>query len=363
MPFVFHRSFVKAAFSLSLLVLASPLVKAQDSIEILVVASSHSNTGTPDKYRPIIDKLKNFRPDMVFGETLSPQDEREAQKQNYWGTANSLKRLAYFEGLNGTASKNVDKQITKGYLALQQNEKAHQKRMQLARDLVLSQDRGNAEYQFFVLTQYQMPNFNPADQARFTKMFGPLDSLKKVGMLREKSEYHKIFFPLVYELKHPKIYAMDCQKYDAQWTKAWNKAGTLMQEMEAKAKADSTSSEAQTLQQIETFSKNGVAELDAKKYKNYEYMNNPLYARLNNAWNFYGGPEFYGYPGFPTEAIKEMVYWFDMRNQGICENVLKQAQAQHAKRVVVAVGAAHRKGMEEIFNTMPNVKVVHYLDI
>jgi hypothetical protein len=356
------RTLATACLGIGLLFSSNTLV-AQDQIEILIVASSHSNPGAQEKYRHVVDKLKKFNPDMVFGENLSPEDELEAQKLGYWGTERSLKRHAYVQSLNGPATKKTTKNIKNGYKALQQSENLHQTRMNLAKDLALTYDRGNAEYQMYVLMQYMQPRFGKEEQAAFTKMFGPVDSLKKIGLYRPTSEYHQVFFPLVYELKHDRIYPMDCQKYDAPWNEAWGTVMGLMKTIEEKAKADSTSQEGQLLKSIEKFSKDGVAELDAKKYKSYEYMNNPLYARLNEVWNFYGGPQFYGAPGFPTEEVKQMVYWFGMRNQGICDNIVKLATAHKAKRVVVGVGAGHRKGMEEILSKVPNVKVVNYLDI
>ena len=46
-----------------------------------------------------------------------------------------------------------------------------------------------------------------------------------------------------------------------------------------------------------------------------------------------------------------------MRNKGMCENVVNRAKSLKAEKVVVIVGASHRKYMQDIFNTMPNVRV------
>ena len=54
-------------------------------------------------------------------------------------------------------------------------------------------------------------------------MFGSVDSLKKMGLYRPGSEYSKIYFPLIYQLKQDRIYNMDCQTYDKPWGEAWNK--------------------------------------------------------------------------------------------------------------------------------------------
>jgi hypothetical protein len=47
----------------------------------------------------------------------------------------------------------------------------------------------------------------------------------------------------------------------------------------------------------------------------------------------------------------------------MCENVMRQAKANGAKRVVIGVGASHRIWMEDIFRQMPNVKVTNLNDL
>ena len=41
----------------------------------------------------------------------------------------------------------------------------------------------------------------------------------------------------------------------------------------------------------------------------------------------------------------------------MCDNVVNRARSLKAEKVVVIVGASHRKYMQDIFNTMPNVTV------
>lgn len=42
----------------------------------------------------------------------------------------------------------------------------------------------------------------------------------------------------------------------------------------------------------------------------------------------------------------------------MCMNIVSRANEIHAKRVVVMVGANHRKFMQEIFQTIPNIEVL-----
>jgi pheromone shutdown protein TraB len=46
-----------------------------------------------------------------------------------------------------------------------------------------------------------------------------------------------------------------------------------------------------------------------------------------------------------------------MRNKGMCDNVVNRARVAEAKKVVVIVGASHKKYMQDIFKTMPDVRV------
>ena len=168
---------------------------------------------------------------------------------------------------------------------------------------------------------------------------------------------------MIYQLGQNQIYNMDCQTYDKPWGIAWSKTDSLFKILSAKAKADSLSSEAKTLKAIEEYS--SYADEEEKKFKNDEYagMNTDKYAELNDAWNFYGGKKFFGYTGFPTETVKEMIAQWTLRNEGMCKNVIEQAKAKKAKRVVVGVGAAHRKIMEEILSKDPNIKIINYNDL
>lgn len=358
-------SLTKTFFFLCLLFTCSTklLAQQQEPLEILIVASAHQNKSAPEKYRPVIEKLKQYNPDMVFGEYLSAPDLQAALEVGYYNKKYDEKRMAYLLSLNPKPTKSAPKQIAKAYRALAKNENQHQTRMNLARNLYLNHDRGNGEYQLFVLETQLKEQFTEKDIAEHLQLFGASDSLKKQGLVRETSEYQKIFFPLVYELKHPQIYPMDCQKYDKDWNQAWGSAMVKMQELEKKAKADSASAEGLTLKRINTFFETGWKEAYTSKLSGYAFMNSAGYARMDAAQNFYGGPAFYGAAGFPTEEVKQMIHFWNLRNQGMCENVVRQARQKGAKKVVVAVGSSHRSWMEDILKTMPHVKLVNYNEI
>lgn len=364
-PFTTSFSLTKTHLFLCLILSCSTRLLAQqpEPLEILIVAAAHQNTSAPEKYRPVIEKLKQYNPDMVFGEYMSAEDHKAALEAGYWGKKNDEKRLTYLRSLNPKPNKNAPKQITKAYAALARNENFHQIRMNLARDLFLNLDRGNAEYQLFVLETQMQSRLDKGEQEAFHQILGVSDSLKKHGLVRVNSEYHKIFFPLMHELKHAQIYPMDCQKYDNDWNQSWGGAMVKMKDLEQKAKADSTSPEGLTMKNINAFFENGWKEAYTSNLKGYAFMNSPEYARMDAAQNFYGGPEFYSATGFPTEEVQQMIHFWTLRNQDMCENVVRQAREKGAKKVVVAVGSAHRSWMENIFKTMPNVKIVNYNEI
>jgi hypothetical protein len=351
-------------FSLAFLILIAVVLKsnAQNQIEIVIVGSSHDNSKSNQNFQAIIDKLKNFKPDMVFGEYL-PETDYAKLEDNHWAKKNFKKGYNYLEKLNPTPVKNLSAKINKDQKALSSFPFYHKTRMDLALEYAKNWDRGNTEYQIFVLENYMKNSFGKEELAEYNKMFGTVDSLKKAGLYRTGSEYSKIYFPLIYQLKQDQIYKMDCQTYDKPWSIAWGKTDSLIKILEAKAKADSLSPEANTIREIEKYSSYSPEESKIFNADEYSGMNTVKYGVLDEAWNFYGGSHFYGYAGFPTETVKEMIAQWLLRNEGMCQNIINQAKKKGAKRVVVGVGASHRKWMEEILAKNPNVKIVNYNDL
>lgn len=330
---------------------------AQQPIEIVIVGSSHSNGKGTDE--TVINKLLNYAPDMVFGEYVLPAHLKALHdstkvKKSYAVKYNYIKRRAIKK------PKNLDAKIHKAQATLLKNPAHISTRIELALNYVLNYDRANAEYQLFLLENYFRPGMNKKEMADYTVALGPIDSLRKVELLRPGTEYEAIFFPLLYRLKHPHMYSMDCQDYDEEWNKVWATAGAAIKEMEAQAKADSTSAQGAAVKKIKQYYKELDAIARVEKLQGYAFLNTDFYAKADAAVNFYGGEVFFNEPGFPTEAIKAMMHPWNLRNEAMCENILKQAQVKGAKKVVVAVGASHRKWMEEIFAQMPEVKLVSY---
>lgn len=357
---------MKTIFKLSLafLLLTAVALKsnAQNQIEIVIVGSSHYNAKPAQDYQPVIDKLKSFKPDMVFGEYLPETDYAKLEADN-WAVQAFKKGHDYIEKLNPETPKNISSQIKKEKKALSSFAYYHKTRMDLAANYARNWDRGNTEYQIFVLENYMKNSFGKEEKIQYTKMFGSSDSLKKAGLYRPASEYSKIYFPLIYQLGQSQIYNMDCQSYDKPWSEAWSKTDTLYKTMIKKAKADSSSAEAATAKAIDTYWSYSKEEEKVFNADQYAGMNTVKYGMMDEAWNFYGGSHFYGYAGFPTEPVKAMIAQWTLRNEGMCKNIIDQAKAKNAKRIVVGVGASHRKWMEEILAKNPGVKIINYNDL
>jgi len=355
-----HILNLSLAFFLLIAVVAK--LNAQNQIEIVIVASSHDNSNSTQNFQTIIDKLKNFKPDMVFGEYLPAEDYSKLADDN-WAKKAFKKKFDYINKLNPGTPKNIAKEIARNQKALASFPYYHKTRMNLAVEYAKMWDRGNFDYQMFVLESYMKPKFGKEELAEYAKMFGSVDSLKKLGVIRPGSEYHKIYFPLIYQLGQSQIYNMDCQTFDKPWGEAWAKTDSLYKIMEKKAKADSLSPEAKTINAIEKYWAYSPAESKQFDADEYAGMNTTKYTQLIEAWNFYGGRKFYGYAGFPTDALKDMVAQWTLRNEGMCKNIIEQAKAKKAKRVIVGVGASHRHWMEDILAKNADVKIVNYNEL
>lgn len=332
------------------------------TMEILVLGSDHENKPGAEDYAMVTQKLAQFKPDMVLGEYLAPADY-EALEPGTWAYQGMKKSKDYVARTYKTIPKNLDKKIKDAERALNKSPYDHKRRIDLAAWYVMQSDRANADYQIYLIEHEMKKHFKAAEMTYYTERFGTLDSLKKVRLYRPLSEYTNIYFPLLATLKHTKIYPMDCQKYDRPWSVAWAKTDSEYKELSRKAKADSNSAEAKTYRAIITAS-NFTAD-DKKRMTKSPYYNmaHPRYAELIDVWNFYGGSAFYGWAGFPDQHVKDMYKQWTLRNEGMCENVRRQAKAIGARRVVVAVGAGHRRIMEEILAKDPNVKIVSYMDL
>ncbi|PTT00149.1 hypothetical protein DBR11_10685 [Pedobacter sp. HMWF019] len=336
-------------------------VSAQQT-EVVVVGSSHENAPGSEDFNQVITKLKNFKPDMVFGEFLSPEDYAQL-KSNQYGYE-SLKMAKDFVALKfPELSGDPAAKIKRANQKLAKFAYYHRLRMDLVGYYLKQSDIANARYQVFVLENYMKSAFGKQEQAYYAEKFGNRDSLIKARLYRSDSEYCTIYFPLIYALKQERIYSMDSQKHDTEWSKAWSLAAKAFKELEQKANRDTASAEAKTVAAITKYSEFTGNDMKMKSKSAYANMATDRYDELNDSWNFYGGRHFYGYPGFPDQHVKDMYIQWGFRNEDMCANVLRQLKEKKSKRVVVAVGAAHRKLMEDIMAKDPAIKIINYNEL
>ncbi|WP_129718237.1 DUF5694 domain-containing protein [Pedobacter sp. SYP-B3415] len=332
-------------------------------IEIVVVGSSHDNPQGSENFAQVVSKLKKFKPDMVFGE-YSPAGDFVQLESDNWARKAFARGQTFMNRQFGDAPGNLTKKISGANRELRKSPNGQGRlRMDLASWYAANNDRANTEYQVFVVENYMKKTFAEAERMYYDQHFLHQDSLKSARLFRPKSEYTTIFFPLVYELGLDGIDSMDCQKFDKPWSKAWGETDSLIRVLEKQAKADTTSQLAHTLKELERLS--NLTDEDKKNMHASEYanMNTDRYAELNDAWNFYGGPQAFDLPGFPAASARRMYAEWTNRNEGMCANVIRQARASKAKRVVVGVGAAHRKIMADMLARNRDVKIVSYNDL
>ncbi len=87
------------------------------------------------------------------------------------------------------------------------------------------------------------------------------------------------------------------------------------------------------------------------------FFNSPDGDEYLNIINFYGATRMFGATNFPENALTDMLHFWQLRNEGMCQNVVNRARALGVNRVVVGVGANHRKIMLDLLRAMPGVTV------
>ncbi|GAB3562913.1 hypothetical protein GCM10027578_05720 [Spirosoma luteolum] len=325
--------------------------KKSQPVEVLMIGTSHGYGKKPvEHFDSLITTALAFRPDAVFGEWLSAEDYNAIP--DYWNKANVERRLAYLKGLPNNDPKSPASFIRKTYALLRQHPNYHQERMKLARALYLNHDFGDAAYQLYRLDRAR-PAFGAEEVAAYRTILGVPDSLYR----NRTNEYHNILFPLLDQLKQDRMRPMDSQRHDRAWQQAWNRADSLVHRWENTLDSNSADGRryAALMQRTQALS---VLEQKASKAGNGTlFFNSPEGDEYLNILNFYGGRRMYGAAGFPEKELEAMLDYFRLRNVDMCTNLVDRARAAGARRVVVGVGANHRKIMVDILRTMPGVTV------
>ena len=152
------KKILTQCFALLTLMSISINTKAQNQIEIIIVGSSHDNSKSTQDFQSIINKLKIFKPDMVFGEYL-PADDYAKLNDDHWAKEGFRKKLDYINKLNPETPKDLSAAIGKNQKALASFPFYHQTRMNLALAYAKKWDRGNFDYQIYVLESVMKSKF------------------------------------------------------------------------------------------------------------------------------------------------------------------------------------------------------------
>jgi hypothetical protein len=332
-------------------VIASFAQSTNQPVDVLMIGTSHGYGKKPvEKFDEVIGKAMAFRPDAVFGEWLSGEDYDAIP--DYWNKANIERRLAYLKNLNYPAPKNTDKFIKQTYRLLREHPNFHQNRMKLARALYLNRDFGNAAYQLYRL-DIARPAFGQEEKAAYTAILGVPDSLYR----NRTNEYHNILFPLIDKLGQERILPMDSQRHDVNWSTAWGKADSLIHIWEKGLDSNSVDGKRYIALTKRTNELSEASNKAGMLGNATEYFNGPDGDEYLNIVNFYGARRMFGAAGFPEAALNEMLRQWQFRNDDMAHNVVNRARAAGARRVVVGVGANHRKIMVDILRTIPGVTV------
>lgn len=344
---------MKPLFALLVLLFTRLPITVGQPLAVLMVGTSHNYGKKPvEKFDSLIRQIATFKPDALYGEFLSAADYDALA--NYWNKANVERRLAYVRQTGYPAPKNPDQFIRETRRLLRKQPQLHQERMKLARVLYLNRDMANARYHLYRLDKAR-PQFGPDEVAAYRAILGEPDSL----YTNRSSEYHNVVFPLMDALGIDELGAMDSQRHDLAWQAAWDRVDTLYRAWTDHL-TDSTSTEARRftalMNRVRTLLQ---AESQAEKAgQSTWFFNSPAGDEMLNIVNFYGAHRLFGATGFPQKEVEAMLAQWQNRNDDMVRNTVERARQRGAKRVVVFVGANHRKIMADGFRATPGVTVV-----
>ena len=338
------------------------------NFEVLMIGASHSyDPKTKQDLTNIHAKIRAFKPNAIFGEWLSPEDEKAIK--NYWNKEGVMKRYERLKSRKTIAENELPAEIKRCEAILAKNPADMKTRIDLAIAHYLNFDAGNGYFQMWHVGKHLQKN--PTDTMVFNytrKMYftAATDSVKKVVNNYIDDEYDYIAHPMMLELGIKKMYPMDSQRWDEQWSKAWGNADSVFYAQMDKYKTDSTSEMGKRVKQLKKIVKNRMAYLEKDAGKVYgenhatEALNGPQMAEWLFKINFFAD-EYRELDFFPADLYGLMTHYWWHRNNDMCNNTIKRAKAEGFKRVVIVVGANHAAAMTKNFIEQ-GVKVININD-
>jgi hypothetical protein len=341
-------------YSFILIFFLSIGVSAQQ-VDIVLIGVSHNYSNyLQQDLSGIYRKIKNFGPAAFFGEFLSKEDERLVM--DYWCKQDNIKRLETLSKNRNISTDLLPKTIDSLMKLSLQKPTDYQIKADLSHAYYLNQDVANGHYQFWQVFSHLQQVPDTALENYVNELLSPkLDTTGRSMKRLKTSEYALIAFPLMRQMKIQELLPMDCQDYDLNWTAS----STAFHYKFKTFKEDTTAAYTNELKKLlrkreKGFEKNAGIEKSSKNVT--EWFNTDEASAIFASGDFYF-PEMYNIKAFPREEMLSQIHWWLMRNKGMCENVVNRAKALGLNKVVVLAGANHRKYMQDIFKTMPNVKV------
>jgi len=337
------------------LVLFASLNGMAQKVEVLLIGTAHNYAKSPKQdLETINDRIRRFKPQAFFGEFLSKEDERLLA--DYWCKQDNLKRLATLKRSRYIGPGALTQTLDDLKQSVAKNPSNYRLKADLAHAFYLNQDVANGHYQFWQVFDHLNKNPDPELEQYVTALLSPeLDTSGRSMKRLKTSEYALIAFPLLLEMGMPELLPMDCQEYDLNWTAA----ATAFHAKFEVFKKDTTATSFGSLQKMLEKRDNGFA-LYARNEKSSptftQWLNTDEASAILASGDFFFR-EMYDLKGFPKDEMLAQLHWWQKRNEGMCFNVVEQARATKAKRVVVIVGANHRAFMSAIFAKMKDVSV------
>jgi Family of unknown function (DUF5694) len=336
------------------LMLLSNLSRAQN-VEILLIGALHDySKAAPQDFSKIHQKIRQFKPNAFFGEYRSKEDERLLM--NYWCKSFNNERIERLKAKRQIAEKDLPKVIADLKARIIQNPNDWKARIDISHAYFLDQDVANAYFQMWQVYNNKNVPPNP-DIFEYSKpIFLPtVDSLHKAIKNYSGSEYDYIAFPMMIELGMKEIYPMDCQVYDLNYSTAvdsfWSKYDIFQKDT-----IEGYNAAFKKLEKDMYAAQSKRKKLEKLDKYFTEYVNTDESGKVNLTFD-YMVPEMYDFKGFPKAEVLSAIHWWNMRNEGMCQNTVERAKKLGVKKIVIIVGANHRLGMQAIFEKMPNVKV------
>ncbi len=337
-------------------------------LEVLMIGASHEyDPKIKQDLSGIHAKIRAFRPNAIFGEWLSPEDEKSIK--DYWNKKNVMSRYERLKSRKPLTDSQLLNEIARCEKILETNPNDMKTRVDLSVAHYLNFDAGNGYFQMWFVGKHLQKNPNDKevfDYARKMYFDAKIDSVQKAVKNYIDDEYDYIAHPMMVELGIKKMYAMDSQRWDEQWGNAWEKADLFLYDKMDKFKKDSTSVEGKKIYDLRKMVKQRMAFLQKETIRIYgkdhltEGLNSPEYTEWLFKINLWA-EEYRELDFFPADLFGQKFHYWWQRNNDMCHNTIDRSKANGFKRVVIVVGAGHADIMTKRFREM-GVKVININD-